>query len=80
MRDTVQEERVLLKVQNFIAPKVLIFQFYQYNLKLYKLILPYAKYHNHPSKINNPKLSRSFCSKFLAAEYGFFFDKINLLR
>ena len=26
------------------------FQFHQYNLKLYKLILPYAKIHNRPSK------------------------------
>ena len=54
---------------------MLIFQFYQCNLKLYKLTLPYAKFHNQSSKRNNPKLSWSFCSKFFGAKYDFFLDK-----
>ena len=53
-RDTVLEERVLLRLKDFIAPEVLIFQSYQCNLKLYWLILPYAKFYNHPYKIKNP--------------------------
>ena len=68
-----------LRLKNFIALKVLIFQFYQCNLKLYKLILPNAKFHNYPSKRNNPKLPRSFFSKYFWAKYRFFLDKINLL-
>ena len=54
---------------------MLIFQFYQCNLKLYKLTHPYAKFCNQSSKRNNPKLSWSFCSKFFGAKYGFFLDK-----
>ena len=56
-RDTVLEERVLLRLKDFIAPKVLTFQFYQCHLKRYKLILPHAKFRKHPSKRNNPKMS-----------------------
>ena len=64
-----------VKVKEFIAPRVFIFQFYQYNLKLYKLILPYAKVHNYPSKRNNPKIVIVF-----RAKYGLFLDEINSLR
>ena len=50
--DTVHEESVLFRLKDFIAPKVLIFEFYECNLKLCKLILPYAKLHNHSRNRN----------------------------
>ena len=58
-------EKVLSRLKDLIAPKVPNFQFY-------KLILPYVKFHNHPSKSNNPKLSWSFAQNFFCLNIALF--------
>ena len=49
---------------------------YQCNLKLYELIILYAKF--KPDK--QPELSWNFCWKFVGAKYGFILDEIKLLH